>query len=164
MTSALALDGIDCTFVSREDASQRYTAVRGATLRVGEGEFVSVVGPTGCGKSTLLNVAAGLLQPSAGSVKVFGEPLAGINSRAGYMFQADALMPWRNTMENVAAGLDFRGVPREGAPEIEGNVHVRAPVGLTNRFVRFPRLHGYITADEATAANAEPVLTTGSGC
>ena len=116
MTSAaLALEDIDCTFASREDASLRYTAVRGATLRVAEGEFVAVVGPTGCGKSTLLNVAAGLLRPSSGSVEVFGEPLAGINTRAGYMFQAEALMPWRNTVENVAAGLEFRGVSREEA-------------------------------------------------
>jgi NitT/TauT family transport system ATP-binding protein len=109
-SAALALENIDCTFVSRGDPSQRYTAVRAATLRVAEGEFVSVVGPTGCGKSTLLNVAAGLLRPSAGTVKAFGEPLAGINSRAGYMFQAEALMPWRNTLENVTAGLEFRGV------------------------------------------------------
>jgi NitT/TauT family transport system ATP-binding protein len=115
VTPALALESIDCTFSSREDPSQRYTAVRGATLRVAQGEFVSVVGPTGCGKSTLLNVAAGLLRPSAGSVSVFGEPLAGINRRAGYMFQAEALMPWRNTLENIAAGLEFRGVGRDEA-------------------------------------------------
>jgi NitT/TauT family transport system ATP-binding protein len=74
-----------------------------------------VVGPTGCGKSTLLNVAAGLLEPSAGTVHVFGEPLAGINPRAGYMFQSDALMPWRTTLENVIAGLQFRGVPDRDA-------------------------------------------------
>jgi sulfonate transport system ATP-binding protein len=115
MTSALALENIDCTFASREDASQRYTALRGATLRVAQGEFVAVVGPTGCGKSTLLNVAAGLLQPSAGSVSVFGDRLAGINSRAGYMFQAEALMPWRNALANVAAGLEFRGVAGDEA-------------------------------------------------
>lgn len=115
MTAALALDNIDCTFSSQGDPSQRYTALRDASLRVGQGEFVAVVGPTGCGKSTLLNVAAGLLQPSAGSVSVFGEPLTGINARAGYMFQAEALMPWRNTIENVVAGLEFRGVAREEA-------------------------------------------------
>ena len=106
---ALALDGISCTFVSRDDARQRYTAVRDVTLAVGAGEFVSVVGPTGCGKSTLLNVAAGLLAPSTGTVEVFGEPLVGINRRAGYMFQADSLMPWRTALGNVAAGLEFRG-------------------------------------------------------
>jgi NitT/TauT family transport system ATP-binding protein len=107
---ALELQGVTCTFVDRHDAAQRYTAVRDVTLTVGAGEFVSVLGPTGCGKSTLLNVAAGLLAPSSGSVRVFGAPLAGINARAGYMFQAESLMPWRTALANVMAGLEFRGV------------------------------------------------------
>jgi len=106
---ALILDGVACTFVSKDDPGQRYTAVQGITLTVAAGEFVSVVGPTGCGKSTLLNVAAGLLQPSTGSVQVFGQPLTGINTRAGYMFQAESLMPWRTALANVMAGLEFRG-------------------------------------------------------
>jgi NitT/TauT family transport system ATP-binding protein len=109
ITPALALDGVACTFVSKDDAAQRYTAVRDVTLQVAPAEFVSVVGPTGCGKSTLLNVAAGLLQPSLGSVCVFGEPLQGINTRAGYMFQSESLMPWRTALGNVMAGLEFRG-------------------------------------------------------
>ncbi|HUP08195.1 MAG TPA: ABC transporter ATP-binding protein [Caldimonas sp.] len=108
--AALAFEGVACTFVSKDDPGQRYTAVRDVTLAVGEGEFVSVVGPTGCGKSTLLNVAAGLLAPSAGAVRAFGVPLAGVNRRAGYMFQAESLMPWRSARQNVAAGLEFRGV------------------------------------------------------
>ena len=111
MTPALELADVTCTFVSREDRSQRYTAVADVTLSIAPGEFVSVVGPTGCGKSTLLNVAAGLLEPSRGTVHVFGETLAGINRRAGYMFQAEALMPWRTALANVTAGLEFRGVP-----------------------------------------------------
>ena len=82
--------------------------MRDTTLAVGAGEFVSVVGPTGCGKSTLLNVAAGLLAPSSGDVRVLGEPLTGINRDAGYMFQADALMPWRSALDNVLAGLRVR--------------------------------------------------------
>ena len=112
MTPALALEHITCTFAAREEHTRRYTAVKDTTLVVAAGEFVSVVGPTGCGKSTLLNVAAGLLEPSAGSVSVNGEPLAGINRHAGYLFQADALMPWRNALDNVIAGLEFRGLPR----------------------------------------------------
>lgn len=112
---ALSLAGITCTFVSRDDRSQRYTAVRDVTLDVAPGEFVSVVGPTGCGKSTLLNVAAGLLEPSAGTIRVFGEPLAGINGRAGYMFQSEALMPWRTARGNVMAGLEFHGVDPQKA-------------------------------------------------
>lgn len=117
--AALELQGVSCTFVDRHDASQRYTAVRDVTLTVGAGEFVSVVGPTGCGKSTLLNVAAGLLAPSSGSVRVFGSPLAGINTRAGYMFQSDSLMPWRTALGNVMTGLEFRGAAdaRERAQE-----------------------------------------------
>ncbi|WOB08263.1 ABC transporter ATP-binding protein [Piscinibacter gummiphilus] len=110
MTPALQLDAVSCTFVSRDDPAQRYTAVSEVSLTVGAGEFVSVVGPTGCGKSTLLNVAAGLLAPSRGTVRVFGEPLAGLNRRAGYMFQTESLMPWRTARANVMAGLEFRGV------------------------------------------------------
>jgi len=105
---ALALEQVTVTFVSPDGG--RYTAVRDTTLRVQPGEFVSVVGPTGCGKSTLLNVAVGLLQPSGGRVTSFGAPLAGLNRNAGYLFQTEALMPWRTARGNVAAGLEFRGV------------------------------------------------------
>jgi NitT/TauT family transport system ATP-binding protein len=115
LVSALSLAGITCTFVGADDRAERYTAVRDVSLDVGPGEFVSVVGPTGCGKSTLLNVAAGLLDPSAGEVHVFGERLAGINRRAGYMFQSEALMPWRTARANVMAGLEFRGSGRDEA-------------------------------------------------
>ncbi len=117
-TPALELRGVSCTFVSKDAPGQRYTAVQGVDLTVGAGEFVSVVGPTGCGKSTLLNVAAGLLAPSTGEALVFGRRLDdrsafpdGINTRAGYMFQADSLMPWRTALGNVMAGLEFRGAP-----------------------------------------------------
>ena len=107
---ALQLTDASVTFVSTDRPGQRYTAVAGVSLTVGAGEFVSVVGPTGCGKSTLLNLAAGLLAPSTGTVQVFGQPLSGINPRAGYMFQAESLMPWRSALANVMAGLEFRGV------------------------------------------------------
>ena len=113
--SALELQGVSCTFISKDDPGQRYTAVQDVSLSVAAGEFVSVVGPTGCGKSTLLNVGAGLLQPSTGAVRVFGQPLQGINTRAGYMFQAESLMPWRTALGNVMAGLEFRGVPLQDA-------------------------------------------------
>ena len=107
--AALELSGVSCTFVFKNDPGQRYTAVREVNLCVGAGEFVSVVGPTGCGKSTLLNVAAGLLAPSTGEVRVFGDVLTGTNRRAGYLFQAESLMPWRTASQNVMAGLEFRG-------------------------------------------------------
>lgn len=118
---ALQLRGVSCSFAAAEAPGGRYTAVRDVDLTVGHGEFVSVVGPTGCGKSTLLNMAAGLLAPSSGSVQVFGQPLAdfpdGLNRRAGYMFQADSLMPWRTALGNVMAGLEFHGVALAEARE-----------------------------------------------
>jgi NitT/TauT family transport system ATP-binding protein len=110
VTAAVEFDRITCTFAARAGVGS-YTAVKDTSLSIAEGEFVSVVGPTGCGKSTLLNVVAGLLRPSSGALRVFGEPLAGVNRRAGYIFQADALMPWRTALGNVTAGLEFRGVP-----------------------------------------------------
>ena len=136
MIPALDLEHITCTFVSREDRSQRYTALKDTTLVAAQGEFVCVVGPTGCGKSTLLNVAAGLLQPSSGSVRVAGESLNGINRRAGYLFQAEALMPWRNALDNVIAGLEFRGMERAQAVE-RGNDWLKR-VGLGGFGGRYP--------------------------
>src|SRR3954462_6418355 len=111
--AALELEHVTCSFVPRTPGAQRYTAIEDASLAVRDGEFVALVGPTGCGKSTLLNVAAGLLFPIAGAVRVFGEPLAGVNRHAGYLFQPDSLFPWRNALDNVAAGLEFRGVGRD---------------------------------------------------
>jgi sulfonate transport system ATP-binding protein len=108
--AAVSFEDITCAFAGRGGEARSYTAVKDVNLVIGEGEFVSIVGPTGCGKSTLLNVAAGLLKPSSGITRIFGEPLAGINRKAGYMFQADALMPWRNALRNVTAGLEFRGI------------------------------------------------------
>ena len=109
-SAALHLQDVSCTFTARDKHSAGYTAVAGVSLKVGAGEFVSVVGPTGCGKSTLLNMAAGLLAPSSGTVQVFGQPLVGINRRAGYMFQTESLLPWRTALGNVMAGLDFAGM------------------------------------------------------
>ncbi|HZP94519.1 MAG TPA: ABC transporter ATP-binding protein [Burkholderiales bacterium] len=105
--AALRLARIRCTFPGRNGAA--YTAVEDVSLEVRAGEFVSLVGPTGCGKSTLLNIAAGLAAPSEGEVEVFGQRLAGLNARAGYLFQTDALLPWRTARENVMLGLQMRG-------------------------------------------------------
>ena len=115
-----------------------YTAVEGAALVVRPGEFVSIVGPTGCGKSTLLNVAAGLLRPSAGHVEIFGERLTGLNSRAGYLFQQDALMPWKTALNNVAVSLEPIGVPRGEASD-RARVWLRR-VGLSTFTERYPHM------------------------
>lgn len=107
--AAVSLNAVDVVFRLADGGAFR--AVEQATLNVAGGEFVSIVGPTGCGKSTLLNIAAGLLLPAAGTVDVLGAPLAGLNRQAGYLFQADALFPWKTALENVAIGLETAGTP-----------------------------------------------------
>ena len=111
--AAIALE--DATVAFRLADSRLYTAVEKADLTVADGEFVAIVGPTGCGKSTLLNVAAGLLKPAAGAVRIFGRPLTGLNRDAGYLFQADALFPWKTAIDNVAIGLEIMGAPQQDA-------------------------------------------------
>ncbi len=109
MSHAIRLDRVTKNF-------GQYTAVQAVDLEANAGAFVSVVGPSGCGKSTLLNLAAGLIQPTSGSVSAFGEPLSGLNRRAAYMFQQDALLPWKTVLGNVMLGLRLRGA---SAPDAE---------------------------------------------
>jgi len=135
VSSALRLAGISCSFPARAGGSP-YTAVSGVELIVGEGEFVAIVGPTGCGKSTLLNVAAGLTPPSSGRVEVLGAPLEGINKHAGYLFQTEALMPWRTALGNVMAGLEFHGAARVEATRVATDWLRR--VGLQGHAHKYP--------------------------
>jgi NitT/TauT family transport system ATP-binding protein len=113
--SAAAVALNDCTIAFRLADGSSYTAVEHASLDVADGEFVAIVGPTGCGKSTLLNVAAGLIAPSHGTATIFGDALAGLNRQAGYLFQAEALFPWKTAIENVAIGLEIAGTPKDDA-------------------------------------------------
>ncbi len=133
---AIELLHVTCTFRAPNDAGPGYTAVGETTLRIRAGEFVSVVGPTGCGKSTLLNIGAGLLPPTSGTVKVFGRALQGINTRAGYMFQTEALMPWRSALDNVMVGLQYRGVP-DGEARAQAQAWLER-VGLSGFGDRYP--------------------------
>jgi len=134
--NAVALAGVDVTF--RLAGGGTFTAVRDASLSVADGEFVAIVGPTGCGKSTLLNIAAGLLPPAAGAVDIFGTPLTSLNRQAGYLFQADALFPWKTALENVAIGLETAGTPSaEARPRAKEWL---ARVGLSTFADRYPHM------------------------
>jgi NitT/TauT family transport system ATP-binding protein len=134
--AALALQEVACQFRAAARDAPPYTAISHTSLHVAPGEFLSVVGPTGCGKSTLLNLAAGLLQPSLGTVRVFGQPLAGLNRRAGYLFQSDALMPWRTALQNIVLGLEYRGIGEPQRSQI-GTQWLRR-VGLAGYGDRYP--------------------------
>jgi NitT/TauT family transport system ATP-binding protein len=133
---AIALDGVTVAFAVADRGV--YTAVERADLSVGAGEFVAIVGPTGCGKSTLLNIAAGLLKPAEGKVRIFDEPLTRLNKQAGYLFQADALFPWKTALENVAIGPETAGVP-----SVEARANAKTwlrRVGLENFAGRYPHM------------------------
>jgi NitT/TauT family transport system ATP-binding protein len=135
-TDAVGLADVTITF--RVAGGPAYQAVDRASLSVADGEFVTVVGPTGCGKSTLLNVTAGLFPPSAGRVEIFGEGLAGLNRLSGYLFQSEALFPWKTALENVALGLEVAGTPHG---EARGRAQDwLARVGLANFGPRYPHM------------------------
>jgi len=136
MPSAVALSQVTVSFRLADGGS--YQAVERASLAVADGEFVAIVGPTGCGKSTLLNVAAGLVAPSSGGIDIFGAPLTGLNRQAGYLFQADALLPWKTALENVAIGLETAGIARALARE-RAQVWLNR-VGLAGFGARYPHM------------------------
>ena len=106
-------------------------------LAIRRGEFVAIVGPSGCGKSTLLRIVAGVLRPTAGRVLMGGRPLKGVNTRAAMVFQSFALFPWLTVVDNVAVGLEARGLPpRERLKKAEKYIDL---VGLSGYERAFPR-------------------------
>src|SRR5205823_1423778 len=117
-------------------SGQAYTAIRDVTLSVAPGEFCAVVGPTGCGKSTTLSLISGLERPSVGEVEVMGQPVQGIDPRIGYVFQSDAVFPWKNVLHNVAMGPQLRHQPKAQALERAREWITR--VGLSGFEDRYP--------------------------
>jgi NitT/TauT family transport system ATP-binding protein len=106
---AVEVRGVSHSFgASRTKA--RIEAVRDADMLVEKGEFVAVVGPSGCGKTTVLNMVAGLIGPEAGDVLRFGARVTGPGKNVGYMLARPALMPWLTALQNIAFGLQLRGV------------------------------------------------------
>jgi NitT/TauT family transport system ATP-binding protein len=97
---------------------------------------VALVGPTGCGKSSVLHLVAGLLKPTAGTVRIGGRALDSINRDAVYMFQQDALLPWKTSIENVMLGPILRGAPKAQAANDAGSWLER--VGLRGLNARYP--------------------------
>lgn len=160
--AVIALKDVQISFKLADGC--RFDAVAESNLEVAENEFVAIVGPTGCGKSTLLNAVAGLLVPAGGTVEINGQQLQGLNRKAGYLFQQDALMPWKTVLDNVSIGLEIAGTPkaraREQAREWLGRVGLasfgdryphmlsggqRKRVGLAQVLIRNPK---YLLMDE----------------
>jgi sulfonate transport system ATP-binding protein len=117
------MDAITPTAVTLKNVARRFvtpageilSALEDFDLSIAPGEFFAIVGPTGCGKSTTLGLIAGLAKPQAGEVTLFDAPVDGVDRRVGFVFQQDAVFPWRNVLGNVMAGPLFRGVPKNQA-------------------------------------------------
>jgi NitT/TauT family transport system ATP-binding protein len=133
---AINLNNVQISFALAN--GQRFDAVAESNLQVADHEFVAIVGPTGCGKSTLLNAVAGLLVPASGRVEIEGQPLRGLNRKAGYLFQQDALMPWKTVLENVAIGLEVAGTAKADARAKAEQWLTK--VGLANFGDRYPHM------------------------
>ena len=114
--TAVALKNVARRFVT--PAGEILSALENFDLSIAPGEFFAIVGPTGCGKSTTLGLIAGLAKPQAGEVTLFDAPVDGVDRRVGFVFQQDAVFPWRNVLGNVMAGPLFRGVPKARAEEM----------------------------------------------
>ncbi len=130
----LALHGVMKRF--RGPDGRARTVLDGVDLTVPPGEFRVLIGPTGCGKSTVLSMVAGLTRPSAGRILIDGAPVAGTDPRTGFMFQTDAVFPWKTVLANVAAGPRFRGAGRREAARSAGDWVRR--VGLSGFEHYFP--------------------------
>ncbi|MDO0930407.1 ABC transporter ATP-binding protein [Streptomyces sp. DG2A-72] len=113
--SAPAIELRQATKRFRTPSGGVYTALRVLDMTVAPGEFCAVVGPTGCGKSTTLSLISGLEPASAGQTLIHGEAVNGIDPRVGFMFQTDAVFPWKSVLDNVAAGPQFRGTSKKEA-------------------------------------------------
>ncbi len=121
--------------LSREKST--LIALEDFNLEVREGEFLAVVGPSGCGKSTFLNVVAGLVEPAAGEVKVYGKPVTGPEPDRAVVFQDYALMPWRTVEKNVRFGLEMQG--RVDSTTKDKVAHYIKMVGLSGFENSYPR-------------------------
>jgi NitT/TauT family transport system ATP-binding protein len=155
--AAIEFDKVSLRFIAPDGTAT--LALRNLSMRVAKGEFIAIVGPTGSGKSTTLNLITGLLRPTVGQVRVMGRAVEHIDPRIGFVFQADAVFPWKSVRENVAAGPIFRGQPRAQALQLAddwiqrvglegfGNHYphqlsggMRKRVGLAQTFINQPEI------------------------
>ena len=146
----ISLEGVSRSFGTPDGGS--YCALDGISFSIAAGTFCAIVGPSGCGKSTLLNIVAGLIPPSSGALRIDGAPLTGVNRGATYMFQQDALLPWKDVRDNVALGLTLAGMARADAHRRADQWLAR--IGLTAFARHFPaQLSGGMRKRAAMAQN-----------
>lgn len=145
----IEITGLTKRFMTR--SGEPFTAIRDVSITVEPGQFCAIVGPTGCGKSTTLGQVSGLDRPSRGSVRVGGQEVRGITEGVSFMFQADALFPWKSVLGNVMIGPTLNGVSKRDAVALARDWLRR--VGLAGFEDRYPhQLSGGMRKRVAMAA------------
>jgi NitT/TauT family transport system ATP-binding protein len=120
--AGVAIEDLSMEFISR---GQRLVALQNIDLDIAPGELFVIVGPSGCGKTTLLRILQGLARPTRGRILVGGKPVTGPGTDRGFVFQQDALYPWRSVLRNVGFGLELQGVAKA-----EARTRARAMIDL----------------------------------
>ncbi|HEY4406596.1 MAG TPA: ABC transporter ATP-binding protein [Xanthobacteraceae bacterium] len=120
--AGVAIEDLSMEFISR---GQRLVALQNIDLDIAPGELFVIVGPSGCGKTTLLRILQGLASPTRGRILVGGKPVTGPGTDRGFVFQQDALYPWRSVLRNVGFGLELQGVAKA-----EARTRARAMIDL----------------------------------
>jgi NitT/TauT family transport system ATP-binding protein len=117
-------------------AGANVTAVHDISLKVNQGEFISIVGPSGCGKTTLLNMIAGFLPISGGAITIDDKPIKGPGPDRGVVFQTFALFPWKKVIDNVGFGPRMRGLPKKECDQLA--LEFLSLVGLEHAAHKYP--------------------------
>jgi NitT/TauT family transport system ATP-binding protein len=132
----LAVGAVSLRYAPTDDEIASHLALSDISFRVKPGEFIAIIGPSGCGKSTLLRLVAGLLSPTAGEVRIDGSPIAGVPRGIGFLFQSDALLPWKTALENVMVGALLGGRSRQHATDAASGL--LRELGLEKAKGRYP--------------------------
>lgn len=135
MTSILDLEHVNLT-VHQGKRREPTPILEDVSLTIEKGQFVSIVGPSGGGKSTLLRLISGLSHYTSGEISIAGDKVSGVRRDVGFVFQRDALLPWRTVQQNVQLGLKFRGAPRAQSAEAARMWLER--FGLGHALTRYP--------------------------
>lgn len=128
------LEGVKLTYHDRQAET---LAVKDMSFKIDSGEFVSIVGPSGCGKTSILSLLAGLMEPSAGRIRILGNKPDGTDARVGYMLQRDHLLDWRSIEENVLLGLEVKRI--KDADVRERALRLLDTYGLSDFRKSYPR-------------------------
>jgi NitT/TauT family transport system ATP-binding protein len=110
--ASVSIEHLEMEFVAR---GRRQKVLENIDFDIASGEFFVIVGPSGCGKTTLLRILQGLVRPTGGRATIGGKTITGPGTDRGFVFQNDALYPWRNVMRNVVFGLELQGIAKSEA-------------------------------------------------